>query len=259
MQPYFTSDNITLYHGDFITTEEIPAESVDLIITSPPYAVGIGYDQYNDSAKTWSEYLKFSHDWLQKAFILTAPNGRLCLNIPLDKNAGGQQSFLADLTAVARAVGWSYQSTIIWNEGTISTRTAWGSWLSASAPFVIAPVETILILYKGNWKKGKEGESDITRNEFIQWTNGLWTFNGESAKRIGHPAPFPRELPRRCIKLFSYIGETVLDPFSGSGTTLIEAGLHGRRGIGFDISLDYCRLAKKRFLNGARQKALFEI
>ena len=139
-----------------------------------------------------------------------------------------------------------YKSTIIWAEKNISKRTAWGSWMSASAPNVIAPVEVIIILYKQQWKKVKKGKSDILRDEFIKWTNGLWEFNGESKKRIGHPAPFPRELPKRCIKLFSYVGDVVFDPFAGSATTLIEAYLHDRIAIGVEISKDYCELAKKR-------------
>jgi site-specific DNA-methyltransferase (adenine-specific) len=120
--------------------------------------------------------------------------------------------------------------------------------MSASAPFVIAPVEVIVILYKESWKKlnATNKVNDITKQEFMDWTNGVWTFNGESKKRIGHPAPFPRELPKRCIKLFSFVGDTVLDPFLGSGTTLLEAHANERMGIGFDISEDYCQLAKKR-------------
>lgn len=121
--------------------------------------------------------------------------------------------------------------------------------MSASAPYVIAPVEVIVVLYKQRWKKDRketEAISDVTKNEFMAWTNGVWTFNGESKKRIGHPAPFPRELPRRCIKLFSFVGETVLDPFAGSGTTLIEAYDNNRVGIGFDIALEYCELTQKR-------------
>ncbi|MEZ5671404.1 MAG: hypothetical protein R3E08_03095 [Thiotrichaceae bacterium] len=99
-------------------------------------------------------------------------------------------------------MGWRYHSAIIWDKGQYFRRTAWGSWLSASAPHVIAPVELIIVLYKDSWKKSRGSKiSDITKDEFMAWTNGVWTFNGESKKRIGHPAPFPRELPRRCIKL----------------------------------------------------------
>jgi len=121
--------------------------------------------------------------------------------------------------------------------------------MSARAPFVIAPVELIVVLYKKHWRKLKRnGKSDITRDEFIQWTNGLWTFKGESKKKIGHPAPFPIELPKRCIKLFSFVGDTVLDPFAGSGTTLIAASMLNRIGIGIEIETEYCNLAKSRIL-----------
>jgi len=114
---------------------------------------------------------------------------------------------------------------------------------------VIAPVELIIVLYKNNWKKTSGSKiSDIERNEFMDWTNGLWTFNGESKKRIGHPAPFPLELPRRCIKLFSYVDDVVLDPFSGSGTTLLAAVNNNRKGIGIDVDRKYCQLARKRIL-----------
>ena len=119
--------------------------------------------------------------------------------------------------------------------------------MSASAPYVIAPVELITIFYKNTWKKTSGSkQSDITRDEFMAWTNGLWTFNGESKKRVGHPAPFPLELPKRCIKMFSYVGDTVLDPFMGSGTTLIAAGQLGRKGIGVDVDKGYCKLAQAR-------------
>lgn len=112
---------------------------------------------------------------------------------------------------------------------------------------VSAPVELIVVLYKQEWKKTSGSRvSDISQNEFIEWTNGLWTFNGESKKRTGHPAPFPLELPKRCIKLFSYVGDTVLDPFAGSGTTLLAAIQHRRRAIGVEIDPQYCTLARQR-------------
>ena len=113
---------------------------------------------------------------------------------------------------------------------------------------MIAPVEVIVIFYKKRWQKVKKGKSDITREEFMEWTNGLWTFSGESKKRIGHPAPFPLELPKRCIKLLSFVGDTVLDPFLGSGSTLIACALLNRKGIGVEIDEKYCSLAKKRLI-----------
>jgi site-specific DNA-methyltransferase (adenine-specific) len=245
--PFLDQRDIRIFHQDFVHSNAIAPGSVDLVVTSPPYNVGIEYSTHDDTTE-YLQYLDFSRRWLSKAYTLTRSTGRMCLNIPLDKNKGGQQSVYADLTHIAKQIGWQYHSTIIWNEGNISRRTAWGSWMSASAPFVIAPVEVIVVLYKDNWKKDKQAHqtSDITRDEFMHWTNGLWTFNGESKKRIGHPAPFPRELPRRCIKLFSFVGDVVLDPFLGSGTTLLEAAQHQRKGIGFDIAIEYCKLAQRR-------------
>jgi site-specific DNA-methyltransferase (adenine-specific) len=143
----------------------------------------------------------------------------------------------------------------VWNEGNISRRTAWGSWTSASAPYVIAPVELIVILYKKSWKKTSGSkESDISRKEFMEWTNGLWTFNGEKKKKIGHPAPFPVELPLRCMKLFSFIGDTVLDPFMGSGSTLVAASQCNRKGIGIEIDPGYCDTAVFRIEKEGKHK-----
>lgn len=243
--PFFHDDNATIIHDDFIRTSLIADSSIDLIVTSPPYNVNIHYGAYDDEID-YDTYLQFTHDWLSRAFALTKQSGRLCLNMPLDKNKNGQQSVCADITTIAKKIGWKYHSTIIWNEGNISRRTAWGSWRSASAPYVIAPVEVIAIFYKDQWKKTHKGISDIERDEFIQWTNGVWTFNGESKKRIGHPAPFPLELPKRCIKLFSYVNDVILDPFLGSGTTLVVADQLKRRAIGVDVSEEYCQLAIKR-------------
>ena len=235
---------------------------VDLTVTSPPYNVGIVYNSTGDDGD-YEDYLKCTKKWLENVYYWTRHTGRLCLNIPLDKNKGGQKSVGADITTIAQKVGFSYHSTIIWNEQNISKRTAWGSWLSASAPYVIAPVELIVILYKGDWKKNRRGESDITKEEFMAWTNGLWTFNGESKKRIGHPAPFPKQLPLRCIKLFSYVGDTVFDPFLGSGTTVLVADNLGRKGVGVEIDETYYnlsinRIEKNKEANMTSQKELLK-
>lgn len=247
VKPYFRTDTIRIFRDDLLKTRAIPQGSVDLIVTSPPYNVDIAYSQHDDRTG-YREYLKFIGRSLARLLGLARPGGRLCLNIALDKNKGGQQSISADVTTRAKAAGWKYHSTIIWNEQSISRRTAWGSWMSASAPYVIAPVEVILVLYKGEWKReGGREQSDITRDEFMAWTNGVWNFPGETKRKsIGHPSPFPIELPRRCIKLFSFVGDTVLDPFLGSGSTLLACLRTRRKGIGVDIDPKYCALAKAR-------------
>lgn len=246
---FYSDTLITIINDDILKTKAIRPNSVDLIVTSPPYNVDIQYTSHNDRV-TYHEYLKFTEKWLSRCLTLAKEDGRFCLNIPLDKNKGGQQSVCADITTIAKRVGWNYHSTIIWNEGNISRRTAWGSWLSASAPFVIAPVEVIVVFYKSRWKKTSgSGKSDVTKDEFMAWTNGVWTFCGESKKRIGHPVPFPVELPKRCIKMFSFIGDIVLDPFLGSGSTLLACVQTKRKGIGVEIDKGYCELAKKRLLS----------
>ncbi len=250
-RPFYCAGGITIHNADTLTTRAVAPASIDLIVTSPPYNVDIAYGRHDD-AQSYDSYLGFSERWLQRCLSWLRDDGRMCLNIPLDKNKDGQQSVGADLTSIAKRIGWRYHATIVWNEGNISRRTAWGSWMSASAPYVIAPVEIIVVLYKEHWKRRSgSGASDISRQDFMDWTNGLWTFNGESRKRAGHPAPFPVELPRRCIKLFSFVGDTVLDPFMGSGTTLAAARGCGRNAVGIEIEQRYCAVARAR-LQGLR-------
>ena len=236
-----------LINGDSLNVSSIPQSSVDLIITSPPYNVGMAYQDTDDTID-YEAYLGFSQTWLENCYTWSKPGGRLCVNVSLDKNKQGKAPLSADITRTAMEAGWRYHATIIWNEGNISRRTAWGSWKSASAPHVIAAVETVIVLYKDYWRRGKQGTSTISGDDFKEWVRGVWTFPGESARRIGHEAPFPRELPKRCIQLFSFMEDTVLDPFNGSGTTMIEAIESGRSAMGIDLSRAYCELAQKRIL-----------
>jgi site-specific DNA-methyltransferase (adenine-specific) len=183
---YFKTDDdkIIIFNDDFLKLDLIKVGSIDLIVTSPPYNVDIPYHSTRDNGP-YINYLKFSELWLNKALSLVKSDGRMCLNIPLDKNRGGQESIYADLVTIAKRIGWKYHSTIIWNEGNISRRTAWGSFQNARAPYVIAPVEAIVVLYKIEWKKREKGHSDISREEFITWTNALWSFSGENRKNLG--------------------------------------------------------------------------
>jgi site-specific DNA-methyltransferase (adenine-specific) len=246
---FFHSDSVWIYNADILKTQSIKENFVDLIITSPPYNVDIKYNSYNDTM-SYDDYLSFTREWLNRCYKFIKNDGRFCLNIPLDKNKGGQQSVCADITTIAKQIGFKYHSTIIWNEQNISRRTAWGSWLSATAPYVIAPVEVIVVLYKKEWKKTSGSrKSDITKKEFMEWTNGVWNFSGESKKKVGHPAPFPVELPRRCIKLFSFVGDTILDPFLGSGSTLLACLETGRKGIGVGLNKNICEKVKRCILD----------
>jgi len=243
---FFKNQRLTIINDDVLTTTEINPNSIDLIITSPPYNVDIKYNSHDDST-SYEQYLTFSEKWMGRCYEWVKDDGRFCLNVPLDKNKGGQRSVAADFTTLAKKIGFQYHTTIIWNEGNTSKRTAWGSFKSASAPYVITPVEVIIVFYKRFWKKRTGSrKSDISKEDFIDWTNGWWTFSGESKKKIGHPAPFPVELPKRCIQLFSYENDTILDPFLGSGTTLIASYLNNRNGIGIDIDTQYCKLALNR-------------
>jgi site-specific DNA-methyltransferase (adenine-specific) len=237
---------IDLRNKSVLNEKAFENETVDLIITSPPYNVGKDYGLKEEDNLIYEEYLSFSETWLKNCYNWAKKTGRLCLNIPLDKNKNGKNSVYADITAIAKKVGWKYQTTIIWNEQNISKRTAWGSWMSASAPFVISPVEVIVVFYKEEWKRVSPESSDINKWDFMEWTNGLWTFNGESSKKVGHPSPFPRELPKRCIKLFSFVGDAVLDPFAGSGTTLIEAVNNQRKALGLEVNQKYIEISHER-------------
>ena len=244
---YFKNADISIYNRDVLQMNSIPKESIDLIVTSPPYNLGIPYKSTNDNIP-YEEYLKFTRLWLRRCYDLTKNSGRLCLNIPLDSGRKKKIPLPADTIKIAQSVGWKYRFTILWNKNHISRRTAWGSWMSATAPNVTNAAEVIFVLYKGDWKRDRNGKTnDITRKEFIDWTTGIWTFCGQNRKGAGgHPAPFPVELPRRCIKLFSFVGDVVLDPFLGSGSTLIAAQATQRKAVGVDIDKSYCDIAVNR-------------
>src|SRR5581483_6930000 len=152
----------------------------------------------------------------------------------------------ADVLAIAQNLGLKYHPSIIWQENNVSRRQAWGSFAKASAPRGFAPIEVILLLFKDSWDKlDKTGHSDITPEEFIDWSFKNWRINGESrGKKRGNPAAWPPEIPKRLIKMYSYAGSesVVLDPFVGSGTTLLVCQQLGRKGIGIDINcLDAAR------------------
>lgn len=247
MGMFYRDNNAYIMCENMFDTNIINENHVDLIVTSPPYNLDISYRNTDDNLD-YEDYLEFSYSWLDKCLRLAKEDGRLCLNLPLDIGKGGFRSIGSDVTKIAQEVGWKYRNTIVWNKGQVNGQFAKGSYKSASAPNVISPVELIVVFYKRFWKKNRKGISDISSTEFMEWTNGNWSFSGEKRTANGHPAPFPEELPKRCIKLFSYVGDIILDPFMGSGTTVVVANKLGRKAIGIEISRDYCEIALDRLM-----------
>jgi len=246
LEPFYRDDLVTIYNGDSTHLDFLPDASVDLVITSPPYNLDVSYDGYRDDIP-YEQYLRWVGLWAQALHRVAASGGRACINIPLDSNKGGKRPVYADYVRVFLEAGWRYQTTIVWNENNISRRTAWGSWMSPSAPFVTAPVEMVPVFHKGPWPRRRTDRTpDISRKDFLAWTLGMWEFPGENPKKVKHPAPFPLELPNRLIQLYSYREDLVLDPFLGSGTTCVAAKKLCRQSIGVDIDVTYCRLAAGR-------------
>lgn len=216
---------------------------VHLICTSPPYAVDIDYEGGDLEAGDWSEFM---YQWLLEGYRVTVPNGRLALNVPLDTTKGGFRPTYAQAVQAALDAGWTYRSTITWVDDHLDKSIAKGSMDSATSPHIIAPVEMVALFSKGGWKREAPCASDLEHDEWLEWTMGWWQFPGETRAFEGHPAPFPIKLPWRLIRLLSFPGDTVLDPFAGSGTTLAAALDLDRKAIGFDLSEAYVRSSLRR-------------
>lgn len=224
----------------------IPENSVDLIITSPPYNLDIQYESYKDKM-TYEQYLLWAERWLISSYRVLKNGGRICINVPVETNLFGKVFIMNDYINILEKIGFIRNSLIVWNKQNMTKRTAWGSWKSPSCPNIINPLEVIIVYSKNDRKKGGNKEFiDITREEFIEYSLGVWNFGSESAKRIGHPAPYPIELPHRCMKIFSYQNDIILDPFMGSGSTAVAAVKNKRKFIGFEISSKYIEIANKR-------------
>lgn len=219
--------------------------SIDLIVTSPPYNLGLKYDVYNDSIDL-EDYYKFQELWLRSAYRLLKNDGRICINHYLSCGTAKLRTApLMHINTIAESIGFKHHGVAIWDDITLSKRTAWGSWLSSSAPYVNSPHEGILILYKDRWKRDTKGKTDITKEEFMEACSGVWKIAPEKKRHIC-PAPFPVALPSRCIRLLSYEGDTVLDPFMGNATTGVACVQSNRNFVGFEISEPYFMYGKGR-------------
>lgn len=223
---------------------ELPDRSVHLMVTSPPYNVGKEYDQ----DLTLDDYRGLLRRVLAETFRVLVPGGRACVNVA---NLG-RKPYIPLHTYVildACAGGFFMRGEIIWNKAAgAGVSTAWGSWRSPSNPTLRDTHEYILVFQKPPFRRPPPGGRGptISRDDFLECTKSVWTFSPESARRVGHPAPFPVELPRRLIQLYTYSGEVVLDPFMGTGASALAALGAGRRYVGYDLNEGYIQRAEER-------------
>jgi len=222
---------------------DLPDGCIHLMVTSPPYNVQKEYDQN----LTLEEYRMLLRDVFAETRRVLVTGGRACINIA---NLGRKPYLPLHAMVISEMLdlGFLMRGEIIWDKAaSASASTAWGSWLSAANPVLRDVHEYILVFSKGSFRRPGEGrESTIARDEFLEWTKSVWTFPAVSARQIGHPAPFPEELPRRLIQLYTFKGDVVLDPFTGSGTTCLAARDLGRRYVGYEIHPEYYELAQER-------------
>lgn len=236
--------------------DEIPDYSVHLMITSPPYNVTKEYDE----DLTLDDYRGLLRNVFTETYKKLVTGGRACINIA---NLG-RKPYIPLHSYIIQdmlEIGFLMRGEIIWNKGSsASPSTAWGTWLSAANPILRDIHEYILIFSKEafNRKNLPEKVSTITKDEFLEFTKSVWTFRAESARKIGHPAPFPIELPYRPIQLYTFRDEVVLDPFCGSGSTCIAAIKAGRHYIGYDTEKEYVELAQTR-ITECKEQLGFEL
>ena len=235
--------------------DELPDNSVHLMVTSPPYNVSKEYDD----DLSLNEYLNLLNTVWRETYRVLVPGGRACVNVA---NLGRKPYIPLHSYVIEgmQKIGYLMRGEIIWNKASSSSpSTAWGSWLSAANPVLRDIHEYILVFSKETFsRKKKDKENTIKKEEFLEWTKSVWTFSAVSAKQIGHPAPFPEELPHRLIQLYTFQDDVVLDPFVGSGTASLSAIKDKRNYIGYDIDPEYVKLAERRIFNYTKQLRLFK-
>jgi site-specific DNA-methyltransferase (adenine-specific) len=265
---------------------QMPFSSVDLIVTSPPYGVGIAYDVHNDDMLI-DEYLKFTEEWLTKAYEVLKDDGRIALNIPYEINRqdkGGRVFIVSEIWQIMKKIGYKFYGVVDLEEESPhrSRTTAWGSWMSPSAPYIYNPKECVVLAYKKTHVKKVKGQPqwigeaaqvpdpkdpalfrnktvylDEDKREFIDLVFGQWKYFADTKTMT--KATFSMDIPTKAIKILSYKNDVILDPFAGSGTSLVAAETLDRRWVGIELSPNYCEVANSRvkpFIEGKRQQVM---
>jgi site-specific DNA-methyltransferase (adenine-specific) len=271
----------TVINGDCIEVmKDMPEGWVDLIVTSPPYNCNIPYDTHLDNLKM-EDYWDWTKDWLTESYRLLKDDGRVAINIPYEVNVqdrGGRVFFASEIYQVMKKVGFKFYGIVDLEEDSPhrSKTTAWGSWMSPSAPYIYNPKECVILAYKKNhikkvkgepqWKgvpylteegKNKVAYSEQDKKEFMELVFGQWKYFADT--RTLTKATFSMDIPEKAIKILSYRNDVVLDPFNGSGTSCVAAVVHDRRWVGIELSENYCEIAKQRiqsFVDQKRQQKL---
>ena len=223
---------------------EVPDYSIALMVTSPPYNVTKEYDD----DLTLDEYRALLKRVFAEVYRTLVSGGRACVNIA---NLGRKPYIPLHSWIIQDMLelGFLMRGEIIWDKASsASPSTAWGTWRSAANPVLRDTHEYILVFSKEAFNRHahEDRESTITRDEFLEFTRSVWTFPAEPARKVGHPAPFPVELPYRLLQLYSFADDVVLDPFCGSGSTCLAALKAGRHYVGYDDKPEYVTLAEKR-------------
>ena len=231
-----------IYHKSSESMPEINDNSIALTVTSPPYNI----DKDSDENLTSLEYWDLMNTCFSEVYRSTQPGGRLVVNIA---NLGRKpyQPLNKQFTDMLINLGFLMRGEIIWQKSKgANANFAWGSWMSASNPVLRDIHEYCLVFSKESFKRQLSGESTISKEDFMESTLSIWNIAPERARKIGHPAPFPVELPKRFVELYSFKDEVILDPFIGSGTTAIAAKSLNRHYIGYEINSEYIELANTR-------------
>ena len=274
-----------IINGDCIEVmKTLPDGSVDLIVTSPPYGVGIAYDTHDDDVE-FEEYKVFARNWMTEAYNLLKDDGRIALNIPYEINKqkkGGRIFFVSEMYQIMKEIGFGFFGIVDLEEQSPhrSKTTAWGSWMSPSSPYIYNPKECVILAYKKHHIKKVKGEpqwkgtpteieqedgtikkktvyEDTDKKEFMELVFGQWNYFADT--RSLTKATFSMDIPTKAIKILSYKNDIILDPFAGSGTSLVAAEVLGRRWLGIELSPNYCKIAEERvqgFVDLNKQKEL---